>query len=163
MRKSLVIILLICYSLGVANPLFNQEVADSLIFHLQEKLESKESYYLINSKDSKLDNYVLASLSKANLDIRNEQTLASKSIMYSVKEDITFNSKRSFLFSRQVTQTEYWAEAKVVDNQSSRIEHHINFSKAEESEVNDGEVVLWRSVLISLMTGTLIYSLWSME
>ncbi len=163
MRKLLVLILLFCYSVTMANPIFNQEVADTLISHIQVQLNSKESYYLINSKNHQLDSYILQEFIKESIDVRSDQTLASKSIFFSINEEVTYIPKKSFLFSRDAKQSKILAEAKVVDNLSSRIDYHVNFSKVEETSVNDGDVTLWKSVLISLMTGTLIYSLWSIE
>lgn len=163
MRKTMIILFLICYSLAIANPVFNQEIADSLIFHLKDNLSSNESYYLVNSNLPKLDNYLLEHLNNLNIDIRMDKDTASKSLLYSINEDMSIVSKRTFLFSRQVRQSEFLAEAKIIDNSSSKIEKHIDFSKVEVSSIEDGNVTLWKSVIVSLLTGTLIYSLWSIE
>lgn len=163
MRKLLLTLVLVCTSFVFATPVFQEEVADSLIVQIKEYLNSNESYYLVNSKQHKLDSYLLLSLSNLATDIRTDQDLATKSISFSITESITNVSKRSFLFSREIRQSEFLAEAKIIDNKTSKLEHHINFSKLEETPIQDGEITLWKSTLISLMAGTLIYSLWSIE
>lgn len=163
MRKILALLLLICCTIAIANPMFKQELADSLILHLKADIINSESYYLINSRHAKLDSYLRQKLGDLSVDLRTEKDKASKSISYSVKEEVKLISRKSFLFSRKVQQTEFIAEAAIIDNKSSKIEQQINISKLEESPVEDGEITIWKSVLISLMAGTLIYSLWSIE
>ena len=163
MKRLLIPLILLCTSLISAMPVFQKEVADSLIVQIEEYLNSDHSYYFSSSKQEELNSYILLSLSNFAIDIRTNQDLADKSISYSIKEKITLKSKKSFLFSRQIRQAEILAEAKIIDNKTSKIEHLINFSKVDESPVQDGDISLWKSTLISLMAGTLIYSLWSIE
>lgn len=163
MRKILIILLLLCSSLLVAKSVFQKEIADTLISRLKDHIDNKESYYLINSNNSQLDSYLLSELSVFVFDLRTNQSLATKTISCSIAENLSYISKRSFLTSRQVAQSEYLAQAKIIDNASSRIEHNLNFAETKETPVQDGDIVLWKSLLISLMAGTLIYSLWSIE
>ena len=92
-----------------------------------------------------------------------EQTLATKSIQPNIAKDVQIIKHRSFLFSRQIMQETYTATAEIVDNRTSQVQATMNYSQLVEEPIQDGGIVLWKSILISLVAGTLIYSLWSIE
>lgn len=169
MRKILISLILLCTSFAFAtpvvlgNPVFQQDVADSLIVRMKEYIDNNESYYLVNSKQQELDEYLLLNLSSFATDIRTNEDLATKSISYSMTKKTRYIPKNSFLFSREIEQSEVFAKAIFSDNKSSKIEHQVYFSRQNKPSVQDGEIALWRSALVSLIAGTLIYSLWSIE
>lgn len=163
MSKVLVLIFLLTAPLLVAQSFFQQEVADSLLSLILDSVESTESYYLINSGNSKLDTYIIHALGNNNVDLRMEQTLATKSIQPNIAKDVQIIKHRSFLFSRQIMQETYTATAEIVDNRTSQVQATMNYSQLVEEPIQDGGIVLWKSILISLVAGTLIYSLWSIE
>jgi hypothetical protein len=113
--------MLLCTSIIFATPVFQKEVADSLIAKIKEYINNNDSYYLVNSKQQKLDSYLLSNLSDFAPDIRTNQDLATKSISYSITENITYVTKSSFLFSRQMGQSEILVDAKFIDNKTSKI------------------------------------------
>jgi len=163
MRNLLIVFLLISFSFAMAISVFQQEVADSLVSQLSQQINSDDSYCLIPSDNQYLDSYIMQQINKLGADIRIDKSLASKLVHYSITSDISYLSKRSFLFNRQVKQEKYRGEAKIVDNETSQIEHYCEFSKIEESPFRDENITIWKPVLISLITGSLIYSLWSIE
>ena len=163
MRKIFILLLLTCSSILMAIPSFQQEVADSLISHLKKHIDINDNYYLITSSDQELNSYFKQNLNSMGIDMRIEQSQASKTIQYSITEDISYVTKRKFLFNRKVAIQKYTAEASLINNDSSKIEHYLTFSAEEESPITDGEISLWKPVLISIITGSLIYSLWSIE
>ena len=163
MNKIVILIFLLSTPLLVAQSFFQQEAADTLLSLILDNVESDESYYLINSKNRKLDTYFIHELRKESVDIRMEQTLATKSIHSNIFKDTKITKQRSFLFSRQTMQETYTATAEIIDNSSSQIQANLSFSHLIEEPVQDKSIVLWKSALISLVAGTLVYSLWSID
>lgn len=163
MKRIITILLLIYSSFILAIPSFNHEVADSLFQHLQTEIKLQDSYYLINSDNTKLKSYIQERLIALGTDLRTNPQLASKSIQVSLTSDISYKTKHSLIFSRQIQVENYHAQAIITDTTTSRIEKHINYTINKEETLKDGTITLWKPVLISLITGTLVYSLWSIE
>ena len=163
MNKIVILIFLFTTPLLVAQSFFQQEAADSLLSLILANIESDESYYLINSTNRKLDTYFIHELRANRIDIRVEQSLATKSIHPNIFKDVKIIKQRSFLFSRQSMQERYTATAEIIDNSSSQVQANLSFTHLVEEPMQDKDIVLWKSALISLVAGALVYSLWSID
>ncbi len=163
MRRTIIILLLIYSSVILAQQQFNRDIADSLFTGLRNEIDFEESYYLINSDNSKFNFLAQRKLLEIGVDIRNRLDQASKSIQLTITSDISYEEKKSFLFSRQMQVQRYYGQALIINNDTSRIEKNISYSLSKKKPVKDGTITLWKPVLLSLFAGTLVYSLWSIE
>ncbi len=140
-----------------------EEIADTLLTHLKSEISFKESYYLINSDNQEVNEHIQNELLKHGLDLRKDSQQASKSIQLEYENKVSFKEAKSFLFNRQVRIENYQVQAIIIDNNTSKIDSHITTNITKESPVKDGPISLWKPVLVSLLAGTLVYSLWSIE
>ncbi|MBI9030528.1 hypothetical protein JEZ13_00795 [bacterium] len=163
MRKIFITFFLLCSSFLFARTVFQAEIVDSLISQLENHLKSNESYYLITSENEHLDRYFKQKMLELGVNIYLDKAMASKSIQSTLTSEISFNSKRTLFFNRQIKEENYFAQALIIDNKSSKIEQELNFNKIQASPIPDGNISIWKPALISLIAGTLIYSLWSIE
>lgn len=163
MRSILILLLLCLTTLVIANPFYTEDIADSLFQQLKEASSPSFSYYLIPSGKTDLSEYLQSKLVESGRDIRLEQDLADKSIQIVTDKSSSIEKRKSFIFNRYWQTDKYSYKISIFDNKSSKIEHEIKQSFNRSEPMNDDEISLWQPLLISLITGTLIYSLWAIE
>jgi len=138
-------------------------VQDSLSVILGEKLSHSNSYYLEKGSDVDLNSFLVHKLVSKKFDIRDNIDSASNTIRIKSSFKTSQSTERTFLFTREYDVIEYHFDGFIVSNKESKVvnsfsQDFIFYPKRERKSYK-----LWKPVLISLITSTLIYSLWAID
>lgn len=138
-------------------------VADSLAKFISPYLNSQESYFIQNNGFNKFSNQFIKNFLDENIDVKASGDFASKIINLELNKEIKTIKKRSFLFSRFYEDDLYSVDIKIINNNDNKIEFCNSTQFIIPQREEPKEIKLWTPLIISIITGTVIYSLWAIK
>jgi hypothetical protein len=155
--------LLLVVNLLSANDINLSTMKDSLCAMIKPVLNNSYSYYLRDSEINTLNNKITQSLLESGFQVKSNKNSSDKTVEFDVRERQISKDRRSYIFSRTDNFTEFELSLRIIDSKTSSIEFTDSKIYSLKQEGSDDNVSIWKPFIMTLITGSLIYSLWAIE
>ncbi len=138
-------------------------ISDSLFKYLKPYLLLEKDYYVVGSRDMDDSNQLIETLVSKGFSVVEKRDFADYSIEFDIKNKEFYQDRTSFLVSRKEKFQEINVSYKITEVSTEKIV--ILASKKNISKVDDAsnKTSLWKPFALSLILGSLVYSLWAIE